>query len=1621
MKNAFFFSSGTLQTDRALDALLPTYIAVDEKTDADYLNFLFDFSDLIRFWNSLNDAQGTWQQFLDDDLSFLLAGIMRSDISGYPLRFHQLIKAYSDTAINSEKERALVQLLLLNISIAERIYTWYDSIQIQSERHPENTGIESAAIELLQANLWKGAHFISSCYKSMFYFFSQSPNWLAGKNVEVLANKTQHYLNAILAWSPGEKQDLEELSPSDLHINFNSYQGFQDYLVRLYESAYGSAYLMQKQAAVFLQESLGQSNHAPQVTLLLTLREIMGPVRQLLNTFTQKHLDFYYKSVLLQEEAPPVPDQVPVQFQLNPAHEQSFHPAGTALIAGSTAAGKPIVYKTTKALKISPAKPVVFKTIYNGTQVKDIASAVEGRVLASPVANSGDGKGGKGKQLLLSWPTLGASTDASLTANNLAQLGFAIATPLLFLSDGVRTIRVYLEMGEASMQALQSQLVKLGLPQRMSAFFSFLEQSFQLSLTTEKGWLQPQGTQVTAFSHLPSFETGTGDSETGTGSPINYKAAHGLLFTLTLADDEPALAAYNEKVHGPGFGATTPILRFVLQQEVPLADKTINPYPLLTSLKLQHVFVEAEAAEVRNFVAQNDFSVLKPQRPFPPFGVKPVLGSNFYLGSNEIFFKHLSQLSLEIEWYDLPLFPYGFCDYYEAYNRFNPDKPFYNSVFQWQADILLDKKWVPLSMRQLVPPTGETGETGTGSMPSAPIPVIHKSIVSRVKQPDPPKIAPPVDPAFENLAHGILGKILDVRKLLFEHKKILESAPPEPPSPIALPKSEPEKSFFTTPIFEWETLQAKAPVKSSAKATAKAKNEGMHHILDSLEGLLGHLKDAVFTGDNNETGIGTGDSGSSKLSEIEKQLEGKLGSVGGASSSTATTSITPDASSSETGAEEDLPLTEEAEQAFCKQLNEGKLRPVSVFEFDVDMLSWNSTEQPSLFSDKTKFSDQTKGGFLRFTLKQPSYAFGQADYARVLSEVANRNMEIIAGQVGPKHGGDTGAADLKKTVPPQQHHSSLLWNIFDGVAGVISSFVPVVGMIKKGIDEVHSSKILENAQKLLAEHKKAEETQEVKKEAKLEAEENKLILPPRPAYIPKIKEVVARYSAIDERNFAQSTSDENADLQLFHLHPFGVVEEQAALRGANMLPIYSSQGYLYIGLEKVNAPQELSLLFVLNEASGNRNEEPPKIEWSFFDGQQWAAFSPLAVQDGTNGFVQSGVIEFQLTPAKKGLDDLFATQQKPAASQLYWIRARAAEHATAVCETVGVLPHAVVAAFAGGQSQSDHLKEPLPAGKIDKLQQAHPKVAKVVQPVASSGGKASEEAADFYTRVQERLRHKDRAVSSWDYERLVLQQFSEIGLARCLNHTSTTAATGLKPGAALVLVLPAKVSKNEDALAPKTNQGILKKVRYYLETVTDPFVQIEVKNPEYRFIKVSASIQFVPGVDTGHCLNVLNEGLVELIAPWKVNIEAVNPFEYQCNYFTLLEYLHQQSFVEQVYAFSLVLMETAKDKQGKALPESFEPFQVEKPWELISSVGKHSLEVAYGAVSPDIKLEESLQKLEEAKSEKPLQPIAFETGETGEERETGETGEVEAVADELLDEIGRGNALFIRNDWYRRW
>ncbi|WP_299409881.1 baseplate J/gp47 family protein [Acaryochloris sp. IP29b_bin.148] len=409
-----------------------------------------------------------------------------------------------------------------------------------------------------------------------------------------------------------------------------------------------------------------------------------------------------------------------------------------------------------------------------------------------------------------------------------------------------------------------------------------------------------------------------------------------------------------------------------------------------------------------------------------------------------------------------------------------------------------------------------------------------------------------------------------------------------------------------------------------------------------------------------------------------------------------------------------------------------------------------------------------------------------------------------------------------------------------------------------------------------------------------------------PPYTPKIKGISLNYQASAEINLrAGDQANQEAAGTLFQLHPFGYVDlQQTATPGDAasryfLLPQYKTEGSLFIGLCDVKPSQALTLLFQLVSGSGNADLTPPDIQWSYLAGDRWHPFQPAEVlSDSTNGLVDSGIVHLDIPATATANNHLL-----PAG--LHWLRATVDKHAAAIPDTLAIRTQAVTATFVDQQNDPEHLSQPLAAQSIQSLTEENAAIATVEQPYSSFGGRRQESHRTFYTRVSEQLRHKRRAITRWDYERLVLEQFPQIYKVKCL----TQAEQANAPNAAQVTVVVIPNLANTAPflpLEPKAPQYLLQAIAAYLQAHSSPFVKVAVKNPRYEQIKYRIGVRFRESYEQGYYLKQLNEELVRFLSPWAYEAQSDISFGSSIHSSAVIHFIETRPYVDYVTNLKLI-------------------------------------------------------------------------------------------------------------------
>ncbi len=429
---------------------------------------------------------------------------------------------------------------------------------------------------------------------------------------------------------------------------------------------------------------------------------------------------------------------------------------------------------------------------------------------------------------------------------------------------------------------------------------------------------------------------------------------------------------------------------------------------------------------------------------------------------------------------------------------------------------------------------------------------------------------------------------------------------------------------------------------------------------------------------------------------------------------------------------------------------------------------------------------------------------------------------------------------------------------------------------------------------------------------------------PQQPWTPVIEELVLDYTSEVDIDLTGAPGGPDAFL---HIYPFG---QRAALPGDGSTPLLprflhdpdaedpDSVGELYLGLSGLEPRQNLSFLIQVADGSADPETPQPDVKWWYWRVDGWREFSRLQVlRDDTGGLIRSGLVVLDV-PSDAEADPGLLPQGR------HWLRVSVGGDPRGVCELLSIRTQAAVAELVAPDEHARHLEVPLPAGTIAGLSTKQAAVKSVEQPFASFGGRSPEGARAFDTRVSERLRHKDRAIAMWDYERLVLENFPSLHKVKCINHSTyvyeddrfAISQSEFAPGWVTIVVIPDLRNRNMvNPLEPRASLATLDDIKTFVSARMTPWAarRLQVLNPLYERISVDCNVSFVTGADFTLSQAQLSEDLTRFLSPWAFPDAggADISFGGTLHRSTLLYFVEKRPYVDFVTDFQMIL--TAPD------------------------------------------------------------------------------------------------------------
>ncbi|WP_448205616.1 hypothetical protein [Azospirillum sp. sgz302134] len=722
------------QQDRRRAAPAPDMVRLDTvRMDgrglAERLAFAAEYGRLITFHDLADQADGDWSAFFASDPSIALAVLIALDLPAIEDRFrrglHDLRRLEGRSQRRSVLKRLVEELVRL--------------LRLLDDGHSALGKVGREFARTIRAEI---ADALAPRLLPVAVHLAAAPDWGPKLNLEGFS---VHWgLRAIpngLRALPGFSRDwLDGLIPL---------------LEDLTDALLGTLRRIVAEARTEFEASLQTPDHAPQAALCIAFATLYGDAQGAVNGFADRLVDFYHGRILRQDSRAALPARVFLTFTAARGVTVGSVPEGTRFPAGPAGA-----YAAERSLEVHTAALSTLRTlrvvralpVTGGEACGDEATPetpAPARVLCGTLSLSD-----KAPRLATPFPLFGAEDGGGSDAHTStpASLGFAIASPVLMLTGGARTVRVRLTIARSSLRTVTPLLESIGrragTGNNGSLLALILQSAFRLYHSTGGGWVPVAGHSVAppaspALAN-PTLEDGAGE------------AAQDTTFTLafTLPDGAPPFVApstlpVTKDAIAPAPGMPVPdadrpaLLAVFGQEAVPIGQNgrtvTVHPYAVLSQLRLSRLRVEVEVAGFTGLTLSSAAIPPDPGTPFALFGSPPVPGAGVDIAAPELFAKRLNRLDIGFRWFGLPQNATGFQGYYQGYvvdadgTRLPPGTLFTNRSFRAAFSVSGSGWWCLEPTAGGVPTACLFRTDETGAEPAADAPVLPETVFSGLK------------------------------------------------------------------------------------------------------------------------------------------------------------------------------------------------------------------------------------------------------------------------------------------------------------------------------------------------------------------------------------------------------------------------------------------------------------------------------------------------------------------------------------------------------------------------------------------------------------------------------------------------------------------------------------------------------------------------------------------------------------------------------------------------------------------------------------------------------------------------------------------------------------------------
>lgn len=634
---------GITQSDRTRYLLHPELIKLDERNIYEFILKIAKLAEAKPFTNESLKEDGTWASFFDRNPLFIAASCMSWPMNAWYQELQNDLSRFERKPTDGRALDVLKRAATLFQFIDSQIDKASDAVQFDL-----NKSIRDELKQLVQ-----------SAAGNAFLIFRRYASTNPLKSNRLNDQKWSTYWPD-LDIKMSEEKDIGGLVFDLKQMSVLLKEAFDLFRTRL-----------KSKLELYVTDS---GNHDPHIGLLIAFIRSLNDLQDHINQFSYRHLDYFYRNILNQTNRAAIADKVYAIAPLASHKDKALINANERVTAGTYENGSDILYNVVSNWGINRAEIQSIRQLYfarnKAVGISERLGFISGLYSAQFELNSERFLVEKGSERTVQ-PVVFGQDQISFSLRNrnmqFGRIGFAFSAPILFLQEGERSVQFDLTFDALSMTSLIAYVEEMSNAQSLSpdaALQLMLAHIFRIEYTGPEGW-----------KSIPNYGI----------SVVNSWSEGTLRLELKLGLSDPAVVAYNKAIHGEGFHTDFPLFSFSLK-----ADETLYGYSFIKDLKLEEYQIHVNVQQIKSLTLLNNSGALDPNSVFNPFGFPANPGTYFIVGYPELAAKNLTDLEVELDWFNLPRLKGGLESYYDAY-----DLGLKNEDFKVEVSLLSGYQYKP--------------------------------------------------------------------------------------------------------------------------------------------------------------------------------------------------------------------------------------------------------------------------------------------------------------------------------------------------------------------------------------------------------------------------------------------------------------------------------------------------------------------------------------------------------------------------------------------------------------------------------------------------------------------------------------------------------------------------------------------------------------------------------------------------------------------------------------------------------------------------------------------------------------------------------------------------------------